>query len=161
MTFLRNVGVDGLDPTDYPTPAFSDTNPERLAADELRLTNSVLTFVRHASIGRVAFSRVSGAVYYDLKSPDPADVLGKLAAADDIGRLLDGFNPQHKAYKALKAELAKARSGKAVASEAAIAPKVSKSKKGRHFDEPKFQAKPAAVSIDTIIANMRLSRPGR
>src|SRR6185503_4782031 len=157
IAFLRNVGVDGLDPTDYPTPGFADASPERLAADELRLTNSVLTFVRHASIGRMAFSRVSGSVYYDLKSPDPADVLGKLAATDNIGRMLDGFHPQHKAYKALKAELAKARSGKVVGSEAATAPKVTKptkSKKGRRFEEPQVQAKPAAVSIDTIMANM-------
>jgi L,D-transpeptidase YcbB len=153
MTFLRNVGVDGLDSTDYPTPGFADTSPERLASDELRLTNSVLTFVRHASIGRVAFSRVSGAAYYDLKSPDPSEVLGKLAATDDIGRLLDGYNPQHKAYKALKAELAKARSGKAVASEAATATTASKSKKGRRTTEP-VHARPAAVSIDTIMANM-------
>ena len=122
--FLRNVGADGLDPADYPAPGFADASPERLAADELRLTNSVLTFVRHASIGRVAFSRVSGAAYFDLKSPDAADVLGKLATTDNIGRMLDGFNPQHKAYKALKAELAKARSGKAVASEAAPAPRL-------------------------------------
>ncbi len=157
IAFLRNVGADGLDPTDYPAPGFADASPERLAADELRLTNSVLTFVRHASIGRMAFSRVSGSVYYDLKSPDPADVLGKLAATDNIGRMLDGFHPQHKAYKALKAELAKARSGKVVVSEAATAPKVmkpTKSKKGRHADEPTVQAKPAAVSIDTIMANM-------
>jgi L,D-transpeptidase YcbB len=68
--FLHGVAADGLDPKDYPTPTFADRNPERLAADELAVTNSVMTFVRHASTGRVAFSRVSGSIYFDLKSPD-------------------------------------------------------------------------------------------
>ncbi len=80
MTFLsKGVAADGLDPADYPTPAFDD--PQKLAADELALTASVLIFARHASMGRVAFSRVSGAVYFDQKAPAAADVLGKLAAA--------------------------------------------------------------------------------
>ena len=48
-------------------PVFADASPDRLAADELTLTNSVLAFARHASIGRVAFTRVSGSVYFDLK----------------------------------------------------------------------------------------------
>ena len=55
--FLKGVAADGLDPADYATPGFTD--PAKLAADELAMTNSVITFARHASIGRVAFSRVS------------------------------------------------------------------------------------------------------
>ncbi|MGH6740476.1 MAG: hypothetical protein ACREDY_15880, partial [Bradyrhizobium sp.] len=108
-TFLRGVDADGLDPADYPVPTFADQSPDRLAADELELTNSVLTFVRHAATGRTAFSRVSGAVYFDLNFPNPEDVLGKLTATGDVGAALDAFNPQHKAYKALKAQLAVAR----------------------------------------------------
>jgi murein L,D-transpeptidase YcbB/YkuD len=57
IDFLHGVAADGLDPKDYPTPTFADLSPERLAADELALTNSVVTFVRRASTGRVAFSR--------------------------------------------------------------------------------------------------------
>ena len=77
--FLQGVAADGLDPADYPTPGFGNADPAKLAADELALTNSVVTFARHASIGRVAFTRVSGAVYFDQKAPNAADVLGKLA----------------------------------------------------------------------------------
>ena len=91
-SFLKGVAADGLDPADYPTPGFTD--PAKLAADELTLTNSVVTFARHASIGRVAFTRVSGAVYYDQKAPNPADVLGKLADSTDVRATLDAFNPQ-------------------------------------------------------------------
>ena len=110
--FLAKVAADGLDPADYPAPKFDNADPARLAADELTMTNSVLTFARHASIGRVAFTRVSGAVYFDQKAPDAAEVLSKLADSADVRATLDAFNPQHPAYKALKAQLAAARSGK-------------------------------------------------
>ena len=110
--FLAKVAADGLDPADYPMPKFDDADPAKLAANELTTTNSVLTFARHASIGRVAFSRASGAVYYDHKAPGAAEVLGRLAESTNIGVTLDAFNPQHPAYKALKAQLAAVRGGK-------------------------------------------------
>ncbi len=154
--FLKGVAADGLDPADYATPGFTD--PAKLAADELALTNSVITFARHASIGRVAFTRVSGAVYYDQKAPNPADVLGKLAESTDVRATLDAFNPQAPAYKALKAQLADARSGKSAAKAAAPEPaktpaKDSKSKKGQH-EAKATDEKPKAPGADTIIANM-------
>ncbi len=154
--FLKGVAADGLDPADYATPGFTD--PAKLAVDELALTNSVITFARHASIGRVAFTRVSGAVYYDQKAPNPADVLGKLAESTNVRATLDAFNPQAPAYKALKAQLADVRSGrhdaKAATAEPTKAPmKGSKSKKGQH-DAKAPEEKPKAASADTIIANM-------
>ena len=110
--FLLNVAADGLNPGDYPTPSFGNAVPAQLAADELALTNSVVTFARHASIGRVAFTRVSGAVYYDQKAPNAADVLGKIVDSTDVRATLDAFNPQAPQYKALKAQLADIRNGK-------------------------------------------------
>jgi murein L,D-transpeptidase YcbB/YkuD len=109
IAFLRGVAADGLEPADYPTPSFADTGPEALAADELRLTNSVLTFARHARTGRVAFSRVSGSVYFDLQFPNAEEILAQLAAAANVRDTLDAYNPQHAAYKALKAKLAEER----------------------------------------------------
>ena len=154
--FLKGVAADGLDPADYVAPSFTD--PAKLAVDELALTNSVITFARHASIGRVAFTRVSGAVYYDQKAPNPADVLGKLAESTDVRATLDAFNPQAPAYKALKAQLADVRSGRHDANAATAEPtkapmKGSKSKKGQH-DAKAPEEKPKAASADTIIANM-------
>jgi murein L,D-transpeptidase YcbB/YkuD len=101
IDFLHGVAADGLDPKDYPTPTFADHSPERLAADELAVTNSVATFVRHASTGRIAFSRVSGSIYFDLKSPDLQQVLEKIASSHDIAATLDSFNPQQPQYKGL------------------------------------------------------------
>ncbi len=154
MTFLKGVAADGLDPADYPTPAFDD--PQKLAADELTLTQSVLAFARHASMGRVAFSRVSGAVYFDQKAPAAADVLGKLADGTDVRASLNSYNPQSPQYKALKAELAAIRSGKSVEPKAAPAPKVAESK-NKHAAKaaPKQEAKETtSATADTVIANM-------
>ena len=109
VDFLHGVAADGLDPKDYPTPTFADLDPTQLAVDELTLTNSIATFVRHASTGRIAFSRVSGSIYFDLKSPDLQQVLEIIASSYDFAATLDSFNPQQPQYKELKAALARAR----------------------------------------------------
>ena len=160
---LAKVAADGLDPADYPAPKFDNADPGKLAADELTMTNSVLTFARHTSMGRVAFTRVSGAVYFDQKAPDAAEVLSTLADSMDIRATLDEFNPQHPAYKALKAQLAAARSGKfsevdnnrGPLKAAAEPKKEAKSKRNsKSAAEDQAEAKPAAANIDTIIANL-------
>jgi murein L,D-transpeptidase YcbB/YkuD len=110
IAYLRGVAADGLDPSDYPAPAFkSGADPQALAEAELKLIDSVLTFARHAQIGRVHFSRVAGDIAYNQTAPDPATVLAHLAKADDAGRTLDSYLPQHPAYKGLKAKLAELR----------------------------------------------------
>jgi murein L,D-transpeptidase YcbB/YkuD len=152
--FLRNVAADGLDPADYATPRFDNADPAKLAASELTLTNAVVTFSRHASIGRVAFSRVSGAIYFDQKAPDPAKVLASLADNGDARVTLDSFNPQSRPYKALKAELATLRASNEAAPE--VAETDIKPKKGaRHAANTKSsEARSKAARIDTLIANM-------
>ena len=141
VDLLHGVAADGLDPRDYPTPTFADRSPERLAADELALTNSVVTFVRHTSTGRVAFSRVSGSIYFDLKSPDLQQVLQKIASSHDITATLDSFNPQQPQYRELKAALARARkSGDVIPA--------------RAHQTGDGQGKVAGAAIDAIFANM-------
>jgi len=108
--YLAGVSADGLDPGDYPVPSFANADPGALAEAELKLTATVLSYARHAQIGRVHYSRVSADIYYDLVAPEPGAVLTKLADAKNIAEALDGFNPPHPAYKALKAKLAEARS---------------------------------------------------
>ena len=145
VDFLHGVAADGLDPRDYPTPTFADRSPERLAADELTLTNSVVTFVRHASTGRVAFSRVSSSIYFDLKSPDLQQVLEKIASSHDIAATLDSFNPQQPQYKELKASLARARK----IPDADVRPKYSVLTKTEAV-----RAKVSSAKVDAILANM-------
>jgi murein L,D-transpeptidase YcbB/YkuD len=107
--YLANVADDGLDPADYPAPAFDDADVSKLASDDVRMSTSLLAFVRHASVGRISFAKVSDAISYDLKAPEPLEVLPKLAAASDIGAELNSFLPQHAGYKALRAKLAELR----------------------------------------------------
>ncbi len=108
-TYLAGVSADGLDPSDYPIPTFANADAGALAESELKLTATALTYARHAQIGRVHYSRVSADIFYDLVAPEPGAVLTKLADAKNIAEALDGFNPPHAGYKALKAKLAGAR----------------------------------------------------
>ena len=85
--------------------------PEALAEAEIKFTDAVLTFARHAMAGRVHYSRVAADIVYDLAKPDPANVLARVAKAQDAGAALDSLNPPQPQYKALKAKLAEMRKG--------------------------------------------------
>ena len=111
--FLAHVDADGLDPADYPLPEFkADADAGALAEAELKLTQTVLTYARHAQMGRVHFSRLSADISYNLVPPEPADVLGGLVDANDVAAALERFEPPHEGYKALKAKLAEIRAAK-------------------------------------------------
>jgi L,D-transpeptidase YcbB len=144
VDFLHGVAADGLDPKDYATPTFADLDPTRLAADELALTNSVAAFVRHASTGRITFSRVSESIYFDLKSPDLQQVLEKIGSSNDIAATLDSLNPQQPQYKELKAALARART----------IPDADEAKMQRAQKNGDSESKVSSAKVDVILANM-------
>src|SRR5262249_41615005 len=75
-------------------------------------TETVLTYARHASNGRVHYTRISNDISYNLVPPEAADVLGGLVDAKDVAGALERFNPPHAGYKALKAKLAEARAAR-------------------------------------------------
>ena len=108
-TYLGSVDADGLDPGDYPVPSFANADAGALAEAELKFTAVVLTYARHAQIGRVHYSRVSADIFYDSAAPEPGAVLTKLADAKNIAEALDSYNPPQPGYKALKAKLAEMR----------------------------------------------------
>jgi L,D-transpeptidase YcbB len=109
--YLAKVASEGLDPRDYPTPDFSrDMDAQTAAANDLQLTAAILKYARHASAGRVSFTRVSGAILYPTHAADPAQVLAQVSTAENIGDVLAWFEPQHPGFKALQAQLAKALS---------------------------------------------------
>ena len=79
---LKDAAADGLDPADYPVPEFGTfTGAEALADGDIKLTNSVLTFARHLAVGRIAPTRVLTEVDYGDHTPEPADILRKIADA--------------------------------------------------------------------------------
>ena len=113
IAYLGHVDTDGLDPADYPTPNFASlSDPADLAAAEIKMTMTVITYAHHASIGRVHWSRVTADASYDQTAPAPSDVLAKMAGATDVAAALDSYEPQTPGYLALKAKLADLRAGK-------------------------------------------------
>ena len=122
IAYLGHVDADGLFPSDYPVPNFAAlSTPADLANAEIELTMSVITYAHHASIGRVAWSRVSADIAYDRPAPEPADVLATVADAKDVATALDSFEPHTSGYLALKAKLAEIRAGKLDKGKPAIA----------------------------------------
>ena len=122
IAYLQHVDADGLDPADYPTPDFASlSDAAGLAEAEIRLTASIIRYAHHAQVGRVHWTRVSGDILYDLKPPDPADVLAAMLGAGDVGETLAAYEPHDPAYLALKAKLAELRAGKESGVKAPIA----------------------------------------
>jgi murein L,D-transpeptidase YcbB/YkuD len=114
---LKNAAADGLDAPDYPVPDFGSlAGADALADADIRLTQSTLAFVRHLAVGRIAPTRVSAEVEYGNRTPDPDDVLRKLASARDPDAVIESYNPPHQGFRALKAKLAELRANGANAS---------------------------------------------
>jgi murein L,D-transpeptidase YcbB/YkuD len=114
ITQLKNAADDGLDAADYPVPEFGASNgADALAAGDLKLTESILTYVRHLAVGRIAPTRVTTDVEYGDHTPDPDEVLKKLASASDIDAAIESYNPPHQGFRALKEKLAELRRGNA------------------------------------------------
>jgi murein L,D-transpeptidase YcbB/YkuD len=108
---LKNASADGLDPADYPVPAFGTfSSAEALAEGDVALTRSVLDYARHLSTGRIAPTRVSAEVDYGNHTPDPAAVLREVTSASDVDATFESFNPPNPGFRALKNQLAALRS---------------------------------------------------
>jgi murein L,D-transpeptidase YcbB/YkuD len=121
INYLHHVDADGLDPADYATPDFGSAEPAALAEAEIKLSMALITYAHHAAVGRVHWSRVSPDISYDVKAPEPADVLAAMVEAKDMTAALDSFEPQMPQYRALKAKLAEYRAGKSDPSKPQIA----------------------------------------
>jgi len=112
---LKNAAADGLDAADYPTRDFAGS-ADAVADADLKLSQSLLVYIRHLAIGRVAPTRVTAEVDYGNHTPDPDDALKKLSHARDIDATIESYNPPHAGFRALKAKLADLRANGARAS---------------------------------------------
>jgi murein L,D-transpeptidase YcbB/YkuD len=108
IEYLGTIDADGLDPKDYRMPKLNVGSAEEQAQAELKFTETLLTYARHAMTGRVHFSRVSPNIDYKLAF-DADDVLKKIASSNDLGKTLAQFNPPQPGYRALKAKYAEMR----------------------------------------------------
>jgi len=112
IEYLAHVDADGLNPADYVVPDVAAmTDPASLAEGEIELSAAVVAYARHAQIGRVHWTRVSGDIFYDVKPSAAADVLANLSGTSDVAAALAGYEPQTAGYLALKAKLAELRGG--------------------------------------------------
>ncbi len=168
IAYLAGVSADGLDPADYPVPSLNaGSDAETLAEAEIRLTDAVMTYARHAQMGRVHYTRLAADIEFDLKRPDPAEVLAALASTGSVAAALDALQPQHRGYKALKAKLAEARKagGQTSAPRIATGPmlRITKDKQGREVipNDPRVPllrerlgvtANPASTAYDKDVA---------
>ncbi len=149
---LGNAAADGLDPADYPVPAFgAATGPEALADADITLSYSALIYARHLATGRVAPSRVLAEVDYGDHAPAPADILKTITEAADAGATLESYNPPHRGFLTLKAKLAELRAG--TARPDPTAPPAVKSAKGKRSENAPLPATRSA-QIERVLANM-------
>ena len=165
VAYLAGVDADGLDPSDYPTPNFAaGGDADAQVEAELKFTQAVLAFVRHAQFGRVHYSRIAADIEYDRPKLESEDVLSQLASANNVAAALDGFLPQHPGYKALKAKLGEARrstgdSKPRLAGGPVL--KYSKDKKGKEtvMDDPRVPMLRELVGVTGDTAGTSYDKP--
>ena len=114
---LKAAETEGLVAADYKIPNLAGPTPDALAEAELRLTHTVLTYVRHLQAGRFPYNRVTSNIELAQQPPDNAEVLTRIADAADAGAALDHYSPPQEAYKALKSKLAELRGGSSASAE--------------------------------------------
>lgn len=108
VAYIKGIDADGMEPADYPAPNFKLAEADKLAEQELIYTAEILEFIRHASTGRVHWSRVTKDAVYSHSGIDPLDMLNKLATGN-AAEVLASAQPPHEQYRLLKAQLAELR----------------------------------------------------
>ncbi|MBX9925352.1 MAG: L,D-transpeptidase family protein [Hyphomicrobiaceae bacterium] len=104
----------GLNPADFPVTAVAastDVTPEALASAELTMTGAALKYARHARGGRIASPETQLSGYIDRRPNliEPAAVLDKLVAGDQVDQVLREFHPKHRQFDLLRQAYLKAR----------------------------------------------------
>ena len=117
---MAEADEDGLDARLYAvdTQALSgpDAVADKVADTELAIATAVMAYVQNASNGRVNVRSIGRDILVSNNAPDPVLALASVTIASDPAAVLDGFNPVHPQFLALKQKLAQIR-----ADEAAVA----------------------------------------
>jgi murein L,D-transpeptidase YcbB/YkuD len=121
---LAAAAEDGLDPSDYRRPSFaklaeSQVSPEEAAAAEVELASAITSYARHAVRGRVDTRRLAPLVFVTPNEVDLVGVMRDVAVRPEPARVLDGLNPPHAGFVALKRALAEAMTPQAASNEPA------------------------------------------
>ena len=106
---LKAADQDGLNSSDYQTPAIEGISPEKLVRAEILLMSTVLKYARHAQSGRVDPSRISINIAFTPPVPDPLQVLNAISESVDVAAVLDNYNPPHSGFQELRTKLRELR----------------------------------------------------
>lgn len=113
---LAQADADGLDPRAYAVAALDhlagpSTDARLWSEAELGLSSALIAYANDAAQGRIDPRRIGRDIVADNHRPPAASVLTELAIAADPAAVLDGYNPTHPGFLALKAKLAELRHG--------------------------------------------------
>lgn len=115
IAVFEDARAQGLRPEDYLTDAVrlhpADTDPARLAEVETAFSASVTLYARHASGGRIDPSVVSRSMTLRPRQIDTAELMSRLAEADDPAALLMDLHPKHREFVALREQLQRVYDG--------------------------------------------------
>ncbi|MEQ9487568.1 MAG: L,D-transpeptidase family protein [Alphaproteobacteria bacterium] len=110
LDVLRNADIEGLRPSDYPATQMTLENepadPEAIAMQDVLLTDSVLSFIRHLRIGRVAPADVESDIHMAPPSFDSISALNAGLESNDFPAWIASLTPANKEYTRLKKALA-------------------------------------------------------
>ena len=160
---LRLAADDGLDLRHNTLPA-DDWRPKDIAemsAADVALSGAIVAYAEQASGGRIDPRRLSP--IFDLRPEvaDAAQALARVAAADDAGSTLQGFNPPQPEYAGLRDMLARlraaAKDGPDALTTAAPATRLAMNAPNSSLPAPPPQVDPNK-EIDAVLANMEMWR---
>lgn len=114
-TRIAAAGDDGLDAGRYrlPDQPASSEDAVATARADVELSAAALAYAREAWGGRLTPGSVSPSISSRPDAFDAAAALGSLDGATDVAAVLDGFNPQHPQFQALRKLLVEARASRA------------------------------------------------
>jgi L,D-transpeptidase YcbB len=105
---VERAGEDGLDLGTMSRPVLGPDSA-KLAENELLLTDLVVHYAAQAMGSRINPTEISKLITAKPATPDFADILTHIAAADDANNALQAANPPQKAYADLRLKLAELR----------------------------------------------------
>lgn len=97
---LRNAGLDGLNPADYPADALAEAGDDAMA--ELYFSAFYVTYAADLRIGRVTPQKVDPNLFRSRKTIDVSRVLAAMVKQPDPAKSLSAFEPRNAHYQALK-----------------------------------------------------------
>ncbi len=132
---LGQAEQDGLRERDYALPAdlartAGKLDEMRAARFEVLLSAALLAYADHAQAGRIEPNSLSKNITLAPQRPDPAAVMAALAASADPVATLDGYNPRHPGFQALRAKLAELTRPGAAAEKPPVVPEGATLKQG-------------------------------